>query len=281
VARQAFIISKPLQLMVALVVADQIAAEDVHLLLVNSFAGADAVTNRLNLTARWGRATLLGDHAAAYRLARDAGYEHLFIDSDVGLRKFFTLRHVSKYSANTKVHVYEEGIGTYRRDLYVGWKKRLLDAMGAGATFGGSKYTSDIYVFDPDQYRGQTKAVPIRKRLADFISEHFVTLSTIFDAPHYSIPASYSIGLYLSGWSLDYDVVVELIDRHDTFIVKPHPHIQEQVMVPGAIVAPAACPAEILIAHLVQGKRELTVYHHGSSTAHYLTTTGAKFSRLP
>ncbi|MGX9728047.1 MAG: hypothetical protein ACTFAK_12245 [Candidatus Electronema sp. VV] len=67
-----------------------------------------------------------------------------------------------------KNHVYEEGLGTYRKDLYTGTRKRLFDYFGIGTFFGGN------FPLNGSKIRW------IRKSLSDFITENCSDLQKLF-----------------------------------------------------------------------------------------------------
>ncbi len=232
------------------------------------------------------------DSAAAYRAAASLPKSSsLFIDSDVGLRKFITLARLKIGSSSTKICVYEEGIGTYRSDLYPFHKRLILRSVGAGAIFGQSSLTECIFVYDCEKYKSISglkaeRVCKIEDDLSTFIRSNRAFLSYLFDAPsqptwgdekHYNV--------YLSDWVIHPQIVCRLKARPEKLLIKPHPHVKkietpESYGLDSDAFLPAGVPAELLLEMLLAKCPSINVYHHGSSAAYYLCTSGIRFIRL-
>lgn len=287
--RSAFIVTKPLQFMIAASIIDQ---EKLSLrsdiLVVDSFADAGHFVSRYHgLGPRWGSMGLFKNTNEAYAYARKKKYSRLFIDSDFGAQKFYTLLRNKIASPARRIAVYEEGTGTYRTDRYSGIKRTLFHRLGIGAAFGGSLFTDRIYVYETKKYRDRVGSygcapVGIETKLVDFIRANIADLTTLFDVPR-------TIGgdkgqpccLYLTDWKINREVIAEIGRKNGLFFVKPHPHLADiaadDPRLGRASVLPAGVPAEMLIMKLKSRHSDLTVYHHGSSAAHYLANSGVLF----
>lgn len=287
--RRAFIITKPLQFMVACTIIDDYGiADDVDLLIADSFSGAAGFVSRyhgLN-KAHWGRIGLFDTIDEAYRYARREGrYNHLYIDSDFGVRKSLMLLRYKLRMPLAKIIVYEEGVGTYRSDVYPPIKRRLFNLLGVGAAFGGCRLSSEILIFDVEEYINRVgmyggKPSPIRTGLVDFIRTNLTSLEYLFDfQPHDH--GDDSLNLYLTSWSIDRQVLTQLSLLPGELLLKPHPHIKNLDVSGLGLrqnhVMQAGVPSELLIMKLMDQSANLTVYHHGSSSAHYMRGSGAKF----
>ncbi len=290
--RYAFIIPKPLPFMVSASIIDQLAiGNSSDILLVTTFAGAREFANQyMSSDQRWGRLKTFSSLPEAYKYARDERYEHLFIDSDVGVRKMVTLLGFRLRSPGTTISVYEEGIGTYRTDLYHGFKKLILPYLGIATVFGGSPFIDSIYVYDTELYGRHIPPHALRARkitpqLIGFINHYMKELSSLFRMPHeFSEQVGGHCQLYLTNWEVDRTFMEYFEKLPGMRLLKPHPHFQH---FPGSDPAlravqlvPAHLPAELLILNLALKHSSLTIYHHGSSAAHYTSDTGPMFIKV-
>lgn len=102
----------------------------------------------------------------------------------------------------------------------------------------------------------------------DFIDANSTALAHLFGvSDKYEHCADRAI--YLTSWSIDRDFIDAASGRHENFLVKPHPHIKNRELL-GVPQVDGGAPAEIVIPAIAAKTDVLTVYHHGSSAAHYL-----------
>lgn len=288
--RSAFIITKPLQFMVAVSIIEQENLSGcVDILVVDIFSDAGKfVESYHEISPGWGNMCLFKTHADAYRHARKRKYRQLFIDTDCGIQKAFTLLRQKVASSSTEIIVYEEGVGTYRSDLYGNPIRRLaVRAFGAGAAFGGSVFTNRIYVYDPPLYLRQVGRLggspcKINTNLINFARTNRSILDNLFAVPEVT-PGRQGepCNLYLTNWGIDKDVTAAIAAKPGVFFIKPHPHLAhlsaDDSKFMSALVIAAGVPAELLILRLLDNYPNLTVFHHGSSAARYLAGAGANF----
>ncbi len=144
-----FIITKPFQLMIVLALFDQLPTEvKKELLIVNYFTDAEQVSIRLaKVISKECKVIFFRNDLEAFKMACNKKYNKLFMDSDVGFSRNLTLINLKVRSRRTVLAVYEEGLGTYRDDLYLGIKKIILKALGCGVNFGGNFLTRELYVY--------------------------------------------------------------------------------------------------------------------------------------
>lgn len=287
-----FLVSKPLQLMVAMCIIEQLDVRDCcEIIIVDAFKDAEGVSRRTGRVANFNIPIKFSrDHVGAYRLAEEAGYSKLFIDSDVGWKKNLTLIRLLLTCPDMEVNVYEEGVGTYRLDLYQGWRKRILELAGCGTRFGGNWRTRAIYVFETKAIWAGLKCqvVKIEMHLVDYIRRNWVDLLQIFNAsPALSAltpGASGDCVIYLSTWNID-DFPVDLMSGISELVhVKLHPHISEANfgrLGEGVKLMPAAVPAEIIILAAELISKRVIVYHHGSSVPLYISSPNVRYELLP
>lgn len=289
--RPVFIVTKPLQFMVAATIIDELGLSAVaDILVTDTFAeAAEFVYQYHGVGPRWGRIGLFPSIREAYRYARDeCRYSALYIDSDTGVQKMLTLARLKMKHPSAPILVYEEGVGTYRRDIYPPVKRELIHRLGAGAAFGGSPLTSGIFVYDVDAYQsrvGRFGGTPylIETELAEFIAANAAVLGRLFGVPD-TLPstASDTCTVYLTNWTPDEKVIREISDRPGDCFVKPHPHLSsaDGALFGGVRLLPAGIPAELLIMKLRASYSRMTVLHHGSSTATYLPAHGVEYETI-
>ncbi|MCT4334439.1 hypothetical protein MU516_16395 [Paracoccus sp. YLB-12] len=293
--RSAFIVTKPLQLMIAGSIIDQLGIKDnVDILLTDDFSGSRAAFERYKATnnaAPWGEMKFFDCKSAAFRhIQKQKNYKQILVDSDVGARNALQLARLLISYKKVRIFAYEEGIGTYRSDLYASTKKFILDRFGVGTCFGGSAMTSGIFVHEPERYKEATKSKArmvcgIRKSLGEFILHNMEFLSYLFGfsgIPH-SGNNDYCL-LYLTNYSFDQKIISQFRNNGKDFFVKPHPHIKNinptALGVDADALLPAVTPAEIIIKFLRDRYEKVTVYHHGSSAAYYMSDSDVKFILL-
>lgn len=276
----AFIVTKPLQFMIADMIAKQNHdGEKIDFLIVDLFAGAREFVERFNSLDRPGqRAVYFAEQPAAYAHAADTDYGIIHTNCDVGFR----IHRMLKRFKGKSVRVYEEGVGTYRNDLYSGFRRRFLRKRGIGTVFGGSNMAHFVYVFDPVRYYRSVEGIraiplPIKGTLASYVAANQDSLCFLFGTG-LQTPSEEPATVYLTNWEVD-ESVIENLKGEGLLFVKPHPH--RKCMAPGANVLPGGVPAEVLIPMLAKAHPSLVVYHHGSSAAHYLAgMPGVDFRQL-
>lgn len=288
-----FIISKPLQLMVALSIAEQLNIRtSSEYLIADEFLGAHDVADALNsMPGYQGRAKFFSQQTDAYRYAKTKKYKTLFIDSDVGLRKAMTLLLIKLRSFHTKLSVYEEGLGTYRNDLY-DQTQQAIKTIGAGTHFGGCALTSEIYVYDPLRYKTNFPKIKVAVRkidkpLNEYVSSSFEFLNNIFD-PNRTLDAiaheqfTGRCAIYLASWNMDTSLLDELNRSNELLLIKPHPHSKKTTEKLGqkAIAINGGIPAEILIQSIADKFTDVCVYHHNSSANQYININNVKFINI-
>lgn len=286
------IITKPLQFMIAASIIPQLGKEDVSLLVSDTFAGAkDFFVRYQNCGSPWGEMLFFEHPNDAYRYAGRARFDMLLIDSDVGSKKMYTLLRLKIASPKTEVYTYEEGIGTYRNDLYIGVKRWILSRLGVGTEFGGSTFTTGIFVYDPDRYRSMFhwlsgKPVSIETDLSTFISQNMPVLVELFEVPDFCVAGTKDpCSIYLTDWDVDQDFVNEsLLPLPGRIMIKPHPHIRDPRIdfagVERVEVLPSGAPFEVLLSAILEQHPDTTVFHHGSTAAHYMRGTPARFVKI-
>ncbi len=275
--------------MVALSIIKQLEiAGTSHIIVTRTFAGASGVAERLaHLEAPFSGISIVFAQSIpeAYQLLRRQRFSEIFIDADVGVRKFFDLLRIRFRHWRANINVYEEGLGTYRTDLYRGMKKSTLQLIGIGTRFGGSSLTSKLYLYSPSDYKrlfpsdGPT-LIKIEEQLSTFINKHLVNLNDIFDYKSDYKVTSKDCLIYLSSWSVDQYFIKQLGLLSGDQYIKLHPHITDfDEIGSGNYIDPSA-PAEMVITELLTFYDNIDVYHHGSSVMRYIKSDRVSYNNI-
>lgn len=256
-----------------------------HLYITRNFCGAHTLLDSKTLSDVFKRVRLFETRRDALDAAADEAPEKVFIDSDIGLKPVYAFRRLKARSKNTRLCVYEEGIGTYRTDLIRSRTKRVVYCLfGAARYLGGSTFTDEVYVFDADLYRRKHpghsgKVVGLSTPLASWVMANKCRLVNIFGpvAIDDESVAGDAVSLYLTGWEIDFDLI-ENMSREGWVYVKPHPHIRGDALgrleeIKGIKVIPGLVPAELLIVLLMERFDKVKICHCGSSSIHYMSKT--------
>lgn len=287
-----FIITKPLQLMIVIALLEQLPAEvKKELLIVNYFADAEQVSIRLSkVISKECKVIFLINDRQAFELAGNRRYEKLFMDSDVGFMRNLTLIRLKVRSIRTVLAVYEEGLGTYRNDLYSGVKRNILSIAGCGVNFGGNWLVNELYLYKPDDYVVHIKAkiIKIKKSIQTLLSEDLVRMKIIFNAEHCLSSLEVATEglkrcvIYLSNWDLS-ERVIQALKKHESLVVvKSHPNIKKihKSCEAGCILVEPVIPAEMLIGWAVSRFESVSIYHHGSSAERYMNNSNCDFTKV-
>lgn len=291
----AFIVTKPLQIMICMAICDQLElSQRSHLLVVTSFHEAEAVLQRIREhDPRW-------LSVSAYLTRRDAvvecvarAYEMVFVDTDVGPQSAWELRRLKKSVPGVMLCVYEEGLGTYRDDLCSARGVVLMRALGASTHFGGLAVTDEIWLFQPELYASQFprtahKVRAIEPNLDVWISTNRQLLESAFlGAPlDHIFPENARGGrcaLYLTSWTWRPELCETITSWGGPAILKMHPHIEEDAPALAAlfdVVVPARVPAELVVLALARRFDDVAVFHHGSSTAAYVYPRNVTYFKM-
>jgi len=290
--RSACIVTKPLQLMIAMTIIEQLdIGRKADLLIVDAFGNAKMVFDNLNnhqLKKLYRAVYFFDNHKLAYQHANKTGYGNIYIDSDVGFKKYLTLLFLKIKNPFVKISVYEEGLGSYRTDIYSSnLKKFFLRVFGVGIHFGGSAITSSIYLFKTDAYinlfhSGARKVNLINKELSLFIEENKEFLYFLFKYEPIKNQADKTkeCHIYLTSWIPDGKFIKKLKSFSGDKFIKPHPHLKISLERSGLIEVPGGVPAELVLDDLSKSYSKVIVYHHGTSAKRYLNSANLIFTEI-
>lgn len=282
-----FVVTKPLQLIVALSIIEQLEiASTSTVIIVNYFHDSHSVFERLQ-QIKWyfSDVTFLlePDNPSAYRRVAQIRPNKLYVDGDVGVRRHIKFLQLKLYNLALRINVYEEGMGTYRTDIYSGLKKAILSAIGVATFFGGGLLTNKIYVSDPERYCSKfpdfpkNKVMKLEAEPRNFVSRHFLALKNVFNYHRTGQPQHDICNVYITSWEIDYDFIIRFNKLDGDKFVKPHPHILdfERPIIGNTIER--SVPAELVFIDLANRYQRLNIFHHGSSVEMYLDAPNIEF----
>lgn len=284
--RSAFLISRPLQLMISLCIAkhDKFESRPVFI-IVDDFCGALKVSEKLHSEfVELQTPIYFASRKLALNFLNQEKFDSIFIDGDVGVKNFLSLFLLKSRSSKTKIHVFEEGLGTYRTDLYSGVKKIIFPLVGIGIFFGGCRFVSNVYVYHVKEYQDEIptnafKAREIECSLFKFIKKNKSAFNRLFELEEF-IPKSENFercSLYLSSWDVDEVFLSEFKQLKGDLIIKLHPHIRKSIIMSGIAVVDSQTPAELVLLELISRYNHVHVYHHNTSTARYINASNLTY----
>lgn len=286
----AFIVTKPLQLMFATSIIRQLEiAERSVLIITDDFKDAIGVYERLRLLESdlsLVDIRFCSDRNKAEMFATELDIETLFVDSDVGFKRFLILLKTQIRKRRLKIWVYEEGHGTYRSDMYQNHaKRRFFEFLGIGTHFGGSRFTRGIYLRDPELFieRFHFSAIDIRRiehTPSEILRHNLETWVRIFDYSPVKPGQADDCAIYLTDWRVREEGLAQLHNFRGRRFVKPHPHIKTPPHVHGTENISATAPAELVLIDLLEKHSRTTVFHHGSSCERYVIDERLSYVRL-
>lgn len=285
----AFIVSQPLQILVALsIIKQKQIVESSYLLIVGTFYNAKMVFQRMK-EVEWPMSGLAIEffetHKAASRFSVKNNVKNYFCDGDVSLKKFFELLYLKFNVPSIRINVFEEGLGTYRADLYSGVKRNILRFLGVGTNYGGCVLTDRLYLFSPEAYRGvfpesKVKLEKILNRPIDIIILYFQSLSYIFDHSVVLEKSDEVCNVYLSSWVVDYDFLQKFSALPGDKYIKLHPRSKDEGAKDCGILVSRTAPAEMALVNFMEKYKSVVVFHHGSSVERYIPEGNITFVKI-
>lgn len=286
--RSAFIITKPLQLLVSLSICQEYKFSIRPLfIIVDLFAGSKNVSDRFHETFSGSiDVVFVKTKGEAYAFCKKIKVDNLFIDSDVGVLNYFSLALLKLSINRLYIFVYEEGLGTYRKDLYSGLKKIVLSCMGVGVNFGGAAVSSKIFIYNPCEYKKNfpslhKKVIGIKHGLMEVLTENLDYFCYVFDFKLELSQSSKShCYLYLSSWCINEDVILRLEKASCDCYLKLHPHMKNAPTSDRFIVLPNQAPAELVILYLLSIYDKIFIFDQNSSVRRYISCERVVFYNL-
>lgn len=284
-----FAAANPLQILIATSLIRQLRiANESTLIIHGGFIGAKEIFYRFkteDVGIKGAKVIYLDRRGDVFRWVGQAAPEKLFVDGDVGFKNFINLILLKFFNPKMAICVFEEGIGTYRNDLYNGLKRKLFGLLGIGINFGGSVLTSRVYVTNPDRYKTvfpnlSQKVYTLDESPRKILTNYQKSWEKIFDYQQINAEPSNNCSVYLTSWNIDEDSINKMMSNQGDKYIKLHPRCLDQVRTPGVTILKATAPAELIIADLSGKYKAINVYHHGSSVAQYFSETNVNFIQL-
>jgi hypothetical protein len=284
----AFIVTKPLQLLVSLTIyREYCKGHRATFFIIDSFFEANVIADRI------GQFMSKEIDCKFHKTKKDAyievvshSYNQIFIDSDVGFQNCLWLKFLKIFNKSLKINIFEEGNGTYSNELYVGIKKKILKLMRISVFFGDCPVTSQIYLYNANDYLKKfpytkDKLVQINTNITEFIRSNFTDIATIFGTSDNDFFKSEKrCRIYLTDWNVDYKFIDDFLNLNGDLFIKPHPHLTENfsefnlnVMQPGA-------PFELLIVYFLDIYERIDVYDSGSAARRYINDPKVRFHSI-
>lgn len=280
-----FIATKPLQILISTAITKQLSEKyNFSLIVIDYFSCSKQVADNM-IGAGWGWHNVMWaeDKNNAITYIKHLKPRVIFLDSDVGVKNLLFLASIKINSRFSEIYVYEEGHGTYRNDLYRGYKKRALRSLGVATHFGQSVLTSGIYVYEPERYlssvcKYEKKCFLIKNKINDLIRDRDLdNIAAVFDPGSFFnliVKRSQKCSIYLSSWKVDWRFLDGFDKKSGDNFVKLHPHIKksEDFSFGSDIqLIPSMLPAEVVLMYFSQIYESVTVFHHSSGVSLYIS----------
>lgn len=284
-----FVAANPLQILMSTSIMRQLDIADKSALIIHGgFAGAEEIAARLSpndLGLDGLEIIYLNQRKDAFAFVNKAKPREIFIDGDVGFRNFAMLLFLKLFNRKLRISVFEEGIGTYRKDLYHGAKKNIFPTIGIGTHFGGSVLTSFVYAIDPSRYKNifpKNSAIirPIDAGPRMVLWSNYHAWVRIFNYKEIEKTSSNECNVYLTNWNFRVESLKRIFELKGDHYIKLHPRCGAKVSMPGVVVFDTAAPAEMILSDLANKYKIVRVFHHGSSVAQYFSDSNVIFIQL-
>jgi len=285
-----FITARPTQIITALAVCEHLdLSNDTTIIVSNSFENASVIVDNFSSYKPAFNFSLVPSFDAAIEAAISKMPAHVFLYLDVGFRAQKKIRRLRQANGKNKISVFEDGVGTYRKDIYSIAKKIILSLLGFPVNAGGSKYIDDIYLFDKKKYieNAQNKPnniIQIKTGLIDFIDARQKELWSVFSARDFYESFKSMNGkiclIYLSNYEFDISDLTDIFHGDGVKILKLHPHCNAKIRGNDIIISPKWVPAELLITLASDIFDCVHVFHQNSSASLYIKKKNVKFTNL-
>lgn len=201
--------------------------------------------------------------------------DNIYFDSDIGLKNYIYLARLKVRKPKVKLHIFEEGVGTYKTKLRTGLKKYIGQVFGIGSHMGGAIFIENAYVFRPKYYNrlfNTSKGKKITFSLQEFIDSNFAELNDFYQKYLEINPTSKDACVYLPNWWINCDDLKILKSNNEDKYIKLHPHFQRYKGADSVNIVPGLVLGEFFIKLLLQKYQRVTVYHRNSSVFLYINS---------
>ncbi|MBG9375735.1 hypothetical protein I5907_05785 [Panacibacter sp. DH6] len=186
------------------------------------------------------------------------------------------------------LYVYEEGIGSYRSDIFSAtpnYRKKIRSAVGVSEYPGFHSKVRGMYVYCGKYYSQKFLAysknrtlnvLDFDKNFNEMIGDNLNAALKLFqlDSASFDYCCNKTIALYISSWPFDYAFFDTLnLDTYDYCLVKPHPHITDLQLGDRSDkkikVVDSGILAEFLVQLIIDRAAAVDIYHYNSTSLIY------------
>ena len=302
--KRAFVITKPIQYLIALTIREQLSNDVEDLIIINDFRDSQLFVDKI-YKKNWNKVHFLNKKKDLLNVVKLADYEELYLDSDVGFLNYLLFLRLKIFNSKINLHIFEEGIGTYLKEtyLYCQLKIALFKLFGIGTNFGSCIFTNSIYLYSTSEYlklnqRKPTNVVQIDLNIESLYKKNieyfgFLCNCGLIDKFISVLNYKHTCVIILGTWiephlkidylneSLKSAISEAKINIDDDFIiVKEHPNENRRNIIPiieNSVHFNENAPAEILVYHLLIHFNQIKIIHHESTVTHYVTNNNVKF----
>lgn len=214
----------------------------------------------------------------------------VYVHSDM----HWELKFVGEF-AKAKIIVYEEGLGTYSKEITSitkSWLKNLVIKILTRIKYlnsvtGGDSKTQSVYVYNKPLFEKENpinahKSITFEYNFFDNYRANKYELDQIFELNNITFPKYSHIALYLTSndSSIDFLSIFNSIDKnkYDEMIFKSHPNVASYYN--RLNNSYTNIMAELLIVKLLECGNTIDVYHFGTAVELYINSHGVKFFKL-
>lgn len=281
-----FVVAKPLQFFVVRSIMKQISGDSV-ILLVGKFQKSGDFFDFIKSSFFDFREVLYFNsirEAIFYSIKNKV--HRLYLPSDVGFIRGVELFLLKLTTPKVCISIYEEGWGFYRKDLYKGIKKILLDKMGFGVHFGGNVFTKNVLVYNVKRYQDFFFGIKNIRLIEMNLAKTILSEVSLYDSWY----SHEYLNFFTSTRKLDivffteYETSDDLIKQIQLFekitknnncvYYKLHPRNYanklDEYIDKKYLKYPEHVPVEYFLLKLLSMGIEINAYHYHSSIAFYL-----------
>lgn len=286
-----YFVTKPLQYYNALNLSS-IDRNDKYLFVIPNFGNADDfVAKIIKNDKRWIKVTIIKSKRDKALLNYTVNNEdNVYVHSDMHRELMFR----GAFS-KANVIVYEEGLGTYSKEITnitnSWWKNALIKFLTRirvlNSVTGGHPRTKQVYVYDQKKFSyvnnaNSKKCRPFESNFYDNYINNKFEFDAIFKLNEIEYPKHSRVALFLTSndKSINFEHEFNKIDRskYDEVIFKAHPNISN-------IYRNYECKytnvmAELLIVKFLESESRVDVYHFGTAVELYIKSKNVNFIRL-
>lgn len=282
----AFIITKPIQLLMVLAILKQEVFHDkIIIYFCDSFYDAENVERRFKEEVK-GKiiSYVCKNRIHAIECALNKSLDNLYLDSDVGVQHYIALTGFKLRNPFCRISIFEEGLGTYHVDSYTGIMKLILRMLGIGSYFGDYMLTSNVYLYHPALYfekfpKRKNQTIQIKNSIWSIIDDNKKLLKETFNIrlDYKKFGNGKKCNIYLTGHSINYKFLENFKNYEGALFIKYHPHIKKHAEIEGVNILNPSAPVECILFELLENYENILIFDHQSASRLYVFDSRIKF----